>query len=75
MDGRFPFYYAPGFPSQNVRHFDHTLAGPSLDQAGLSGILLNQSDSPASVVSVVTTSPAPLTTMPSGISFEVFLTF
>ena len=50
MDGRFPFYYAPGFPSQNVRHFDHTLAGPSLDQAGLSGILLNQSDSPASVV-------------------------
>ena len=50
MDDRFPFYYAPGFPSQNVRHLDHTLAGPSLDQAGLSGIFLNQSDSPASVV-------------------------
>ena len=51
MDGRFPFYHAPGsFPSQNFRHFDHTLAGPIIDHAGPSGILLNRSDSPASVV-------------------------
>ena len=51
MDGRFPFYHAPGtFPSQNFRHFDHTLAGPIIDRAGPSGILLNRSDSPASMV-------------------------
>ena len=51
MDGRFPFYHAPGsFPSQNFRHFDHTLAGPIIDHAGPSGILLNRSDSPASMV-------------------------
>ena len=53
MDESFPFYYAPGsFPSQNFRHFDHTLAGPILDKAGPSGILLNRSErSPESVVS------------------------
>ena len=53
MDEIFPFYYAPGsFPSQNFRHFDHTLAGPILDKAGPSGILLNRSErSPESVVS------------------------
>ena len=52
MDGRFTFYYAPGsFLSQNFRHFDPTLAGPILDQARPSGILLGRSDSPASVVS------------------------
>ena len=51
MDGRFPFYHAPGsFSSQNFRHFDHTLAEPIIDHAGPSGILLNRSDSPASVV-------------------------
>ena len=51
MDGRFPFYYAPGsFPSPNFRHFDYILAGPILDQSGPSGILRNRSDSPASVV-------------------------
>ena len=32
MDGRFPFYYAPGsFPSQDFRHFHPTLAGQILD--------------------------------------------
>ena len=52
MDGRFPFHYAPGsFPSQNFCHFHPTLAGPISDQAGPSGILLNRSDSLASVVS------------------------
>ena len=52
MDGRFTFYYAPGsFLSQNFRHFDPTLAGPILDQARPSGILLRRSDSPASMVS------------------------
>ena len=63
MDGCFPFYYAPGsFLSQNFRHFDPTLAGPILDQAEPSGILLNPSDSPACVVSV---SDSPTTGDPS----------
>ena len=49
MDGRFPFYYAPGsFPSQDFRHFHPTLAG-QIQQP--SRILLNRSDIPASVVS------------------------
>ena len=52
MDGRFPFHYAPGsFPSQNFCHFHPTLARPISDPAGPSGILLNRSDSLASVVS------------------------
>ena len=63
MDGCFPFNYAPGsFLSQNFRHFDPTLAGPILDQAEPSGILLNPSDSPACVVSV---SDSPTTCDPS----------
>ena len=63
MDGCFLFYYAPGsFLSQNFRHFDPTLAGPILDQAEPSGILLNPSDSPACVVSV---SDSPTTGDPS----------
>ena len=41
MDGRFPFSFF---------FFDDTLAGPILDQAGPSGILLNRSDSPVSEV-------------------------
>lgn len=52
MNGRFPFYYAPGsFLSQNFSHFDPTLAGPIFDQASPSGIFLKRSDSSASVVS------------------------
>ena len=54
MDGRFPFYYAPGsYLSQVFRHFDPTLAGPIFfhDQTGPSRILLNRSHSPATVVS------------------------
>ena len=46
MDGRFPFYYAPGlFPMQNFPHFHPTLAGPISDQARPSGILSNRPDS------------------------------
>ena len=51
MDGRFPFNYGPGsFSMQHFLHFHLTLAGPILDQAGLSGILSNRSDSPATMV-------------------------
>ena len=58
MDGCFPLYYPlfyalGSFSSQNFCRFNPTLAGPILDQAGPSRILLNWSDSPASVVRVM----------------------
>ena len=63
MDGCFPLYYPlfyalGSFSSQNFCRFNPTLAGPILDQAGPSRILLNWSDSPASVVRVMA-QPAP----------------
>ena len=52
MGGRSTFYYVAGlFLSQNFHHFNPTLAGPILDQARPSRILLRQSNSPESVVS------------------------
>ena len=58
MDGCFPLYYPlfyalGSFSSQNFCRFNPTLAGPILDQAGPSRILLNWSDSLASVVRVM----------------------
>ena len=63
IDGCFPLYYPlfyalGSFSSQNFCRFNPTLAGPILDQAGPSRILLNWSDSPASVVRVMA-QPAP----------------